>query len=251
MIRPATITPPPSTDPQLRGVRGLGSPEWNDRKDPEDFSGFPGASLLDRSVALLLLILAAPLIGILYVLVRMTSAGPGLYSQRRVGLRGKEFRIYKLRTMTWDCERHTGAVWAKPQDPRVTRIGYWLRKTHLDELPQLWNVVRGDMSLVGPRPERQEIMQRLVPQIPEYPERLKLMPGVTGLAQVCTHADQTIQDVELKLAYDLVYLERRSLSLDARIVLCTGLKVLHLNSQGLRQRLFGDVLNHPRLRHHS
>src|SRR5262249_51340293 len=135
------------------------------------------------------------------------------------------YRIYKLRTMAHNCERLTGACWAKVQDPRVTNLGKFLRCTHLDELPQLWNVLRGEMSLIGPRPARPEFVLRLQEPLPRYGERMRARPGVTGLAQVQLPADTDLESVRRKLHCDLYYIERFHFWLDVRILLATGLKV--------------------------
>src|SRR5439155_12868491 len=116
------------------------------------------------------------------LLVKLTSRGPALYTQTRLGRNGRPFTIYKLRTMQHRCESLTGARWSTPGDPRITPVGRFLRKTHLDELPQLWNVLRGDMALVGPRPERPEFVPQLEQAVPHYRDRLLVRPGVSGLA---------------------------------------------------------------------
>jgi lipopolysaccharide/colanic/teichoic acid biosynthesis glycosyltransferase len=210
---------------------------------------YAGKVWLDRLAGVALLVAAAPMIAGLWLVVRLTSRGPGFYRQRRAGLGGREFMIVKLRTMPVDCERQTGAVWATRQDARATLVGGFLRTSHLDELPQLWNVVCGDMSLVGPRPERPEIIKRLVPEIPEYLDRLCVRPGVTGLAQLSNGPDRTIQDVRHKLRYDFRYLGCQALGLDLRIMLCTALKVVGLNRPAIRRRLVPETrLEHlPRL----
>ncbi len=179
----------------------------------------------DGAAALVLLSLAAPLMLVLMVLVRLTSAGPSVYAQTRLGRNGRPFRIYKLRSMFHDCERSTGPRWAARRDPRVTPLGRFLRRSHLDELPQLWNVLRGDMAIVGPRPERPEFATQLEKAIPEYRERLKVRPGITGLAQVQLPADEDLEGVRRKVACDLRYIERMGPWLDARIVAATALKV--------------------------
>jgi lipopolysaccharide/colanic/teichoic acid biosynthesis glycosyltransferase len=181
---------------------------------------------IDFIVASLMLIFAAPVIGVIVLFVRLTSRGPGLYTQARVGLRGRVYSIYKIRTMHHDCERRSGPQWSQAGDPRVTRLGRCLRKTHLDELPQLWNVLRGEMSLVGPRPERPEFVPDLAKAIPHYNERLLVRPGVTGLAQVQLPADTDLKSVRRKLACDLFYTQRQTLWLDLRIVLATATKVV-------------------------
>ncbi len=175
-------------------------------------------------MALLLLVLLAPMVGVLALIVKWTSPGPAFYSQVRLGYRGRPYRIFKLRTMTHNCEAVTGPVWSSGAgDPRVTRFGRLLRDTHLDELPQLWNVLRGEMSLVGPRPERPEIAVNLQRAMPRYPGRLLVRPGVTGLAQVELPPDVDLESVRRKLAYDLHYVREVSLVLDVRIVFATAL----------------------------
>jgi lipopolysaccharide/colanic/teichoic acid biosynthesis glycosyltransferase len=191
---------------------------------------------------MIMLVPALPIIGIVWCLVKLTSRGPGFYSQHRTGLRGRNFRIHKIRTMSWNCESGTGAIWASRNDPRVTPLGRFLRATHLDELPQIFNVLNGEMALVGPRPERPEIIERLLPEIPDYLDRLAVLPGVTGLAQVCTGADQSLDDVRLKLRYDQLYIERKSAWLNLRIIICTGLKMAHLNSRWVRTLLLPEAL---------
>ncbi len=171
------------------------------------------------------LFVAAPVIMLLGIIVRLTSRGPALYTQERVGKGGKVFRIYKLRTMRTDAEAD-GPVWAKEADPRVTPVGKFLRKTHLDELPQLWNVLRGDMSLVGPRPERPCFVEKLRANVPLYAARLAVKPGITGLAQVKHGYDRTIEDVQVKLGYDLEYIKRACLLLDLHILALTAAKIL-------------------------
>ena len=189
---------------------------------------FEPKAAVDFVLAAAMLVLAAPVILVTALLVKLTSTGPAFYSQTRVGLRGRVFRIYKLRTMRHDAEAGTGARWATSGDPRVTPIGAFLRKTHLDELPQLWNVLRGDMALVGPRPERPEFVKLLVIDVPGYADRLAVRPGVTGLAQVQLPADTCVESVRLKLAHDLHYIRHATLWLDVRLMLGTGLKMLHV-----------------------
>jgi lipopolysaccharide/colanic/teichoic acid biosynthesis glycosyltransferase len=183
---------------------------------------------LDFVLALGLAILAAPVAAAAALLVKLTSRGPALYTQTRVGLNGRVFRIYKLRTMRHNCEAATGARWATAGDPRVTAVGRLLRRTHLDELPQLWNVLRGDMSLVGPRPERPEFVARLGRDVDGYLDRLAVRPGVTGLAQVQLPADTDLESVRLKLRYDLHYIRHGGPWLDARLILSTALKMFHV-----------------------
>jgi lipopolysaccharide/colanic/teichoic acid biosynthesis glycosyltransferase len=154
--------------------------------------------------------------------VRLTSRGPALYQQRRVGQHGRVFTIHKFRSMRQDAEAKTGAVWAsKHGDPRVTPIGAILRKTRLDELPQLWNVLVGDMSLVGPRPERPEFVGHLTKDIPFYGQRHIVRPGVTGWAQVRYTYGATTEDALQKLQYDLFYIKHMSIALDLYIMIET------------------------------
>jgi lipopolysaccharide/colanic/teichoic acid biosynthesis glycosyltransferase len=182
----------------------------------------------DRAAAAILLIPAMPVIGLLFLLVRLTSAGPGIYRQKRVGKHGRTFIMYKLRTMRCDAEAATGAVWSTGNDPRATRLGRLLRYLHLDELPQLFNVLKGEMSLVGPRPERPEFVHILAEQIPGYLDRLAVPPGVTGLAQLNLSPDTDLESVRQKLVLDIEYIESGGFLLDARIVLCTALRILKL-----------------------
>jgi lipopolysaccharide/colanic/teichoic acid biosynthesis glycosyltransferase len=179
-------------------------------------------------LALVLLMLTAPLILVGMALVKLTSRGPALYLQIRVGRGGRPFTIIKLRTMVQDSESLTGACWSKPGDARITRVGRWLRRTHIDELPQLWNILRGDMSLIGPRPERPEFVPKLEQAIPLYHARLGVRPGVTGLAQVQLPPDTDLDSVRLKLAYDLYYLRHSSWWLDLRIHLATACHMVGL-----------------------
>jgi lipopolysaccharide/colanic/teichoic acid biosynthesis glycosyltransferase len=177
-------------------------------------------------VALLLLIMLLPLIGTLALLVKLTSSGPALYRQRRVGRNGQIYWMYKLRSMAHDCERDSGIVWSTPGDPRVTRVGRWLRDTHLDELPQLFNIISGSMTLIGPRPERPEIVPHLQKRYPTYRKRLMVKPGLTGLAQMRLPADTTVAAIRLKLAHDFYYVDHMSLLLDIRIAISTGMYFL-------------------------
>lgn len=189
----------------------------------------------DFAIALVLLAFSWPLILLAALLVKLTSRGPVLYSQTRLGLNGHPFKIYKLRTMVHNCEHQTGPLWSTPGDPRITPVGKFLRNTHLDELPQLWNVLCGEMSLVGPRPERPEFATKLELAIPLYRERLIVRPGVTGLAQVQLPPDTNLDEVRRKLAYDLHYVRQISFWLDLKIVLGTGCKVFGVRFVTLRQ----------------
>jgi lipopolysaccharide/colanic/teichoic acid biosynthesis glycosyltransferase len=160
------------------------------------------------------------------VLVRLTSRGPAFYSQERVGQFGRVFTIYKLRTMYHQCERLTGPKWSVPGDPRVTPFGRFLRAAHLDELPQLVNVLRGQMSLIGPRPERPEIAAQLARSIEDYDARSAVLPGITGHAQVHLPPDTSVADVRDKMRLDRYYLGRLSVWFDLVTLARTGLKVV-------------------------
>jgi lipopolysaccharide/colanic/teichoic acid biosynthesis glycosyltransferase len=178
--------------------------------------------LCDCLLVQVLLLAAAPVVLLAAAAVRLTSRGPAFFLQQRLGLDGRVFKIIKLRTMTADCEKSTGPRWSVPGDPRVTPLGRFLRRSHIDELPQLVNVLRGEMSLVGPRPERPEFFANLSQAMPRYGERLRVRPGMTGLAQVQLPPDRDLADVRRKLACDLYYLRRLSPWLDLQILLATA-----------------------------
>ncbi len=177
--------------------------------------------LADLTVASIGLVLAAPIMAVVAVVVRLTSPGPALYHQERVGQQGRTFTVHKFRSMRSDAEAATGAVWATRNDSRVTPVGAFLRKTRLDELPQLWNVMRGEMSLVGPRPERPEFVRMLTEQIPFYGQRHSVKPGVTGWAQVSYTYGASVEDAMEKLQYDLFYIKNLSLGLDIFVLFKT------------------------------
>ncbi len=181
---------------------------------------------VDFVCALVLLVPSIPLILLALLAVKLTSRGPAFYTQNRLGRGGRLFKILKIRTMTHNCETKSGARWATARDPRVTPVGRFLRRTHIDELPQLWNVLRAEMSLVGPRPERPEFVPQLAQAIPGYRERLLVRPGLTGLAQVQLPPDTDLQSVRRKLAYDLYYIDNLSFLLDVRILFNTACKVV-------------------------
>ncbi len=180
---------------------------------------------LSMAVSLLLLIATLPLLILAMLAIRLDSPGPVLFLQPRVGLGGKVFSIFKLRTMTPDAESG-GAVWARPHDPRVTRVGRWLRRYRIDELPQLWNVLHGDMEIVGPRPERPEFVADLAQKIPYYSLRSLVRPGITGWAQVKYPYAASLQEAREKLQYDLYFVRHLSLSLDLFILLLTAKVVI-------------------------
>jgi len=177
--------------------------------------------IMDIVVALLVLIIGAPFLFLVGLIIRIDSKGPALYKQKRVGYRNKEFYLYKFRSMRVDAEKATGAVWATEDDPRITKVGKFMRATRIDELPQAWNVLLGNMSLVGPRPERRVFVDEFEKQIPFYTRRLNVKPGITGWAQVRRGYDSSIDDVKEKLQYDLFYLENLSIGLDIKILLNT------------------------------
>jgi lipopolysaccharide/colanic/teichoic acid biosynthesis glycosyltransferase len=170
--------------------------------------------------------LGVPLIIAVALAVKLSSRGPVLYHQRRVGQHGHVFIVHKFRSMRTDAEASSGAVWASKADPRVTPLGRLLRRTRFDELPQLWNVLVGEMSLVGPRPERPEFIDNLTQQIPFYGERHVIKPGVTGWAQVQYAYGASVEDSLQKLQYDLFYIKNFTLALDALIVVNTVKTVL-------------------------
>lgn len=180
----------------------------------------------DLAVSVAALAVTSPLWVVIALAVRLSSPGPVLYRQQRVGLKGRPFTIYKFRSMRQDAESENGATWAKKHDPRVTRVGAFLRRTRLDELPQLINIARGDMSLVGPRPERPEFVQRFEAEIPFYGMRVSVRPGLTGWAQVLHKYDESLSDVQKKLQYDLYYVKHWSPFLDLRVLVKTVAIVL-------------------------
>lgn len=197
----------------------------------------PLKSVIEWPIALLLLVIAAPIIALMAIVTKIVSPGPAFYSQVRMGRGGKAFRMHKIRSMTHNCEAKTGPMWSSGTDQRVTRIGRFMRDTHIDELPQLWNVLKGEMSVIGPRPERPELVDQIEQALPRYRERLLAKPGLTGLAQVQLPADTSLEDVRHKLAYDLYYVQKMSVLLDLRISLCT---LLHLS--GLVLNSFGKLM---------
>jgi lipopolysaccharide/colanic/teichoic acid biosynthesis glycosyltransferase len=237
-----------SSNPSIPAVTGyetpLVRPRYRDWSSGATRSGTsPSSEWIRRCVNLILalvaLVVMLPVMILIGVLVRLMSHGPVLYTQVRVGLDrrervaglqnhrrqrdlgGRPFTIYKFRTMRVDAEHHSGAVWAQQRDPRVTPIGRLLRQYRLDELPQLLNVLKGEMNIVGPRPERPTIFAELREHIAEYPLRQRAKPGITGLAQIHHHYDRSLEDVRTKVHYDLEYIRRQSVSEDFRIMLKT------------------------------
>jgi sugar transferase (PEP-CTERM system associated) len=196
----------------------------------EGFSdGRLGAAMkrgIDILASLLLLALTLPLMLVVALAVTLDSPGPLLYRQRRVGLHGKPFTLLKFRSMRADAEAGGTPRWAARRDDRVTRVGRFIRSTRIDELPQLFNVLSGEMSLVGPRPERPHFVEQLAEVIPFYPERVHVKPGITGWAQVNYPYGASVEDAREKLSYDLYYLKNRSLLLDLLILVSTVRVVL-------------------------
>lgn len=235
----------------VRVGRRRGAAEWREAARPTalpigplaDFEPRPRSEAVSRVfnvvLAALMLVVAAPIMLLAALAIRLTSRGPIFYMQERVGLDrrwtrtsalnerrredlgGAPFTIYKFRSMRVDAEANGQAVWAKQNDDRVTPIGKILRASRIDELPQLFNVLKGDMNIVGPRPERPSIFVRLREQIEEYPVRQRVRPGITGLAQVSNPYDQCLDDVRRKVAYDIAYMRRQSLGEDICIMLRT------------------------------
>ena len=203
----------------------------------EEFEGYPVLSIndptidvpgmllkrfLDVNVSLLVLVLLLPLFLLIACLVKLTSKGPVFYGQSRMGMDGQTFKMWKFRSMHMDAEAESGPVWAKPVDDRRTQIGSMLRGTSMDELPQLWNILRGEMSLVGPRPERPTFVEKFRQDVPSYVFRHKVKAGLTGWAQVNGWRGDT--SLERRIEYDLYYIRNWSFSLDLKILILTLLK---------------------------
>lgn len=177
--------------------------------------------VMDIVISILILITTAPLWFIIGIAIKINSPGPLVYSQERVGKDGKVFRMHKFRSMKQDAESKTGPVWATENDPRITSVGWFLRKTRLDEIPQFFDVLRGDMSLVGPRPERPAFVEKLAKEVPLYKRRLIVKPGITGWAQIKQGYDTSIEDVKSKVRYDIFYIENMSFRMDLKILIMT------------------------------
>ncbi|MFQ5731050.1 MAG: sugar transferase [Planctomycetaceae bacterium] len=172
--------------------------------------------------AIVLLVLAAPFVAIAAILVKLTSRGPVFYRQTRLGRDGRPFRLIKMRTMVHEAEKESGPVWSTADDPRITPVGRFLRETHIDEFPQLVNVLLGQMALIGPRPERPEIAESLEWQVPDFPQRLNVRPGITGLAQLKLPPDSDLEGVHKKVRHDLYYVRYLGPWLDLRIMAATA-----------------------------
>jgi exopolysaccharide biosynthesis polyprenyl glycosylphosphotransferase len=182
--------------------------------------------VMDLLLSFLLIVITLPATIITAIAIKLESKGPVFYKQERSGLNGKVFKIYKFRSMVQDAEKGTGPVWSTKGDSRITRVGKFIRKVRLDEIPQVINIFRGDMSFVGPRPERPVFVEKLSQEIPLYKRRLKVRPGITGWAQVKHKYDETVEDVKVKLRYDLFYIENMSLRMDFKILFKTIFVVL-------------------------
>ena len=236
MQLPAKTPPPPGNWPEVDRVRADSVLE--PPPPPGVYQNIK--PVFDFAAALLLAFPALPVVAVCWLLIKLTSRGPGFYTQTRSGLGGEPYKILKLRSMADNVEKSTGIQWSQKGDARVTPVGRVLRATHLDELPQLWNVLRGEMSLVGPRPERPEVIESkgLARQIPGYEYRLDVKPGVTGLAQLQLPPDSNVHSVRYKVAYDLYYIAHQGFWLDVRLILATITKTIGLKPRGLR-RLFG------------
>lgn len=192
----------------------------------------------EKAIGSVLLVFAAPVIFVIVCIVRLSSPGKGIYKQVRVGKNGRKFSIYKIRSMYQDAEACGNPRWSTLGDSRITPVGRVLRFLHLDELPQLINVARGEMSLVGPRPERPEFVEQLAITVPSYLDRLQVLPGVTGLAQINLPADESLDSVRKKVILDCEYIRTASLTLDLRIFFCTFFRMTGLR-HGVAPRLFG------------
>ena len=219
------------------------SSRWpQDDLDPESPFGFASTKrFLDVTLSLAALIATFPINLLIALAIRLDSRGPIYYAQERVGLNrrrreqdydgverrkvvgyGRPIKVFKFRSMVVNAESGTGPVWALRQDPRATRVGRVLRQFHLDELPQFYNVLRGEMTIVGPRPERPQLVSRLVAELPEYALRTRVIPGITGLAQIRNGYDDSMESVVRKVQYDLYYMRNSSLLLDIEIMASTA-----------------------------
>ncbi len=182
--------------------------------------------VLDILISCVAIILLSPLFLITAVLIKIGSRGPVIFTQTRVGQNGRLFKIYKFRTMHVNAEKNTGPVWAREDDPRLIPCGKFLRKAHIDEIPQFFNVLHGEMSVIGPRPERPEFVEQFKAEIPDYEKRLAVKPGITGMAQVWHKYDETIRDVRNKIKYDILYIKKICLWTDLLILFRTFRVVL-------------------------
>jgi lipopolysaccharide/colanic/teichoic acid biosynthesis glycosyltransferase len=225
--RPTAVLVSPKPALRTPAVSIRPAPALAPELTPAGISGRAKAAA-DVVLAAAMLVPALPVMLACVLLVRLTSSGPAVYTQSRVGRGGRVFTLFKIRTMYHECESLTGPRWSMPGDPRITPVGRVFRRLHLDELPQLFNVLRGDMSLVGPRPERPEIVKKLRHVVPGYDRRHVVKPGITGFAQIHLPPDSCVRSVKNKLVYDLFYIRNRSLRMEIGIVLATALKLFGL-----------------------
>jgi lipopolysaccharide/colanic/teichoic acid biosynthesis glycosyltransferase len=181
---------------------------------------------IDVLLSLMALVVLSPLFILLSILIYFSSPGNIYYRQIRVGKEGVHYQMYKFRSMYQNSEKNTGPIWASREDKRITPIGRVMRKFHLDEIPQFFNVLIGDMSIVGPRPERPEIVKNIMEEIPDYLNRTKIKPGITGWAQVQGVYDKNLDDVSLKLKKDCYYIENCSIAFDIKILFLTLMKII-------------------------
>ncbi len=214
-----TKSPLMAPEPGTMAIISTGFLGWMVRFARRRFREFK--RVYDTIFAALGLVLASPIIAITGLIIKIVSPGPVFFTQERVGWGGKIFKIYKMRTMEVDAEKYTGPVWAQEDDPRLIKFGKFIRKMHIDELPQLFNVLRGEMSIVGPRPERPVFVEKLNDEIVDYQKRINVRPGITGLAQVWHKYDETIKDVRKKVKYDLLYIREMCFMVDLRILMRT------------------------------
>jgi lipopolysaccharide/colanic/teichoic acid biosynthesis glycosyltransferase len=237
----------PVTDP--------GGDDENDRPAPRETRRagyFRIKSAVDRLITAILTVIALPVMLLVAAAILLLDGRPVFYRQIRMGKHGREFWIWKFRTMRPDAESSTGAVWSSTSDPRITPLGRWLRCSHLDELPQFFNILAGDMNLVGPRPERPEFVNELARELPDYTQRTVVRPGITGLAQLRLGYDHSVSDVQKKVKLDLQYIRSASFSQDVRLLAHTLpyvvkqlLRKWSANQQWVTQSCAADSANPP------
>ena len=202
--------------------------EYDERFIPDGMNGFERnvKRIVDCMIAVILMILFSPLFLICYLAVKSEDGGPAIFKQERIGRFGRPFYIYKFRSMRLDAEKHGPALYAGGKDGRLTRIGKFLREHHLDELPQLWNVFRGDMAFIGPRPERQFFIDQIMKEDPRYRFLFQIRPGVTSYATLYNGYTDTLEKMVRRLRYDLFYLEHRSWGFDFKILFMTFMSIV-------------------------
>lgn len=216
---------------QVRTLQVYGSPLIEVHPELLKPWQFAVKRLIDICLSFVVLVVGLPVWLIIAVIVRLESKGPALFSQQRIGRNGSVFRIYKFRSMVQDAEKH-GQQWTKVGDPRVTRFGYFLRKSHLDEIPQMWNILVGDMSVVGPRPEQPKYVEYFSTHIPYYDRRHKVRPGLTGWWQIkYTSYDESLDEIKNRIRFDFYYIENMSLRLDLEIIIRTAVLMFRGHGQ--------------------